>query len=103
MPNWTQVINNSTMDEERKRFTINIGLEAVGKLNIEKDVARYIKTGMDNKYGPCWHVIVGKNFGRLAFRIESIFLDFIFQLCGLCGKEFHSFPPQSSLNYGLQI
>lgn len=48
-------------------------LQAFEKFSVEKDVAEHIKKMFDQKYGPTWHCIVGKNFGN-----HSSFLCFFF-------------------------
>lgn len=40
--------------------------QAVEKFTIEKDMAAYIKKDFDSKYGPTWHCIVGRNFGKFC-------------------------------------
>jgi dynein light chain LC8-type len=37
--------------------------QALGKWNVEKDIAAYIKKEFDARHGPTWHCIVGRNFG----------------------------------------
>lgn len=35
----------------------------MAKFNIEKDIAQHIKKTFDDRKGPTWHCIVGRNFG----------------------------------------
>jgi dynein light chain LC8-type len=57
------VIKNVDMSEEMQQETIDITSAALEKYNIEKDIAAQIKKEFDRRYGPTWHVVVGKNFG----------------------------------------
>jgi dynein light chain LC8-type len=57
------VIKNVDMVEEMQQQSIDIALAAVEKFTIEKDMASFVKREFDRKYGPTWHVVVGKNFG----------------------------------------
>ena len=36
------------------------------KFNIEKDIAQHIKKTFDERKGPTWHCIVGRNFGSFV-------------------------------------
>jgi dynein light chain LC8-type len=57
------VIKNVDMTEEMQQQTIDIAIAALEKFSIEKDIASHVKREFDRKYGPTWHVVVGKNFG----------------------------------------
>lgn len=37
---------------------------------------RLLRTMLDKKHGPCWHVFVGKNFGAYAIHDKNMFLNF---------------------------
>ena len=38
----------------------------MSKFNIEKDIAQHIKKTFDDRKGPTWHCIVGRNFGSFV-------------------------------------
>jgi dynein light chain LC8-type len=57
------IIKNVDMSEEMQQDSVDIASAALEKYNIEKDIAAQIKKEFDRKYGPTWHVVVGKNFG----------------------------------------
>ncbi len=57
-------MKNADMDEDMQQEAVETASSALEKANVEKDVAAAIKKGFDSKYGPTWHCIVGKNFGR---------------------------------------
>ncbi|KAL2884688.1 dynein light chain [Ceratocystis lukuohia] len=39
---------------------------AMQKYTIEKDIAQHIKKTFDDRKGPTWHCIVGRNFGSFV-------------------------------------
>ncbi|ERN02169.1 hypothetical protein AMTR_s00045p00194200 [Amborella trichopoda] len=55
-------IKSADMKEEVQKEAIDCAIAAFEKHSVEKDIAAYIKKGFDNKYGPTWHCIVGRNF-----------------------------------------
>lgn len=57
------IIKNVDMTEEMQQESIDIATAALDQFNIEKDIAAHVKREFDRKYGPTWHVVVGKNFG----------------------------------------
>lgn len=57
------VIKNVDMTDEMQQEAIDIAAGALEKYSIEKDIAAQIKKEFDRRYGPTWHVVVGKNFG----------------------------------------
>lgn len=60
------VIKNVDMADEMQQKAVDCAREALNRNEIEKDIAAYLKKEFDKKYGPTWHCIVGRNFGRLA-------------------------------------
>jgi len=56
-------IKNVDMTEEMQQESIDIAASALEKFQVEKDIAAHCKREFDKKYGPTWHVVVGKNFG----------------------------------------
>ena len=57
------IIKNVDMAEEMQQDSVDIATAALEKFSVEKDIAANIKKEFDRKYGPTWHVVVGKNFG----------------------------------------
>lgn len=57
------VIKNVDMSEEMQQEVVDISSAALERFNIEKDIAAQIKKECDRRFGPTWHVVVGKNFG----------------------------------------
>ncbi|KAL1807374.1 hypothetical protein ACET3Z_024364 [Daucus carota] len=70
------VIKSADMKEDMQLQAIDIAIAAYEKHGVEKDVAEYIKKEFDNKYGPTWHCIVGKNFGSYVTHETHHFVYF---------------------------
>ncbi|VDN96875.1 unnamed protein product [Rodentolepis nana] len=56
------------MSEEMINSAAKMAEEALRQNTTRKDVAAYVKKGFDDKYGPLWHCIVGKDFGRMTMK-----------------------------------
>lgn len=72
----TATIKSADMPEEVQQVAISVALEAMAKFDVEKDIASYIKRDFDSKYGPTWHVVVGKNFGSYCTHETGHFVYF---------------------------
>lgn len=59
------IVKNADMNEEMQEFAINTADKAAQSYSMEKDIASVVKKAFDEKYGPTWHAVVGKNYGRL--------------------------------------
>ncbi|KFY31718.1 hypothetical protein V493_00872 [Pseudogymnoascus sp. VKM F-4281 (FW-2241)] len=59
-------VKSADMSEEMQQEAIEIAQEAMLKFNIEKDIAQHIKKTFDDRKGPTWHCIVGRNFGSFV-------------------------------------
>ncbi|CAL1413210.1 unnamed protein product [Linum trigynum] len=70
------VIKNADMKEDMQKEAVEIAISAFEKLNVEKDVAEYIKKEFDRKHGPTWHCIVGRNFGSYVTHETNHFVYF---------------------------
>ncbi|XVE82167.1 hypothetical protein DITRI_Ditri15bG0125100 [Diplodiscus trichospermus] len=57
------IIKSADMKDDMQKEAVNIAISAFEKHNVEKDVAEHIKKEFDNRHGPTWHCIVGRNFG----------------------------------------
>ncbi len=71
VPAQRAVIKNVDMSEEMQQASVDIANEALQKLQVEKDIAAFVKKALDAKFGPTWHVVVGKNFGSYVTHGES--------------------------------
>lgn len=58
------VIKNADMADDMQQKAVDCTQDAMNRYSIEKDVAAHIKKEFDRMFGPTWHCIVGKNFGR---------------------------------------
>ncbi|KAG8372935.1 hypothetical protein BUALT_Bualt12G0118800 [Buddleja alternifolia] len=70
------VIKSADMKEDMQKEAIDIAIAAFEKCSVEKDAAENIKKMFDNKYGPTWHCIVGKNFGSYVTHETNHFVYF---------------------------
>ncbi|CEQ41199.1 SPOSA6832_02889, partial [Sporobolomyces salmonicolor] len=66
------IIKSADMSEEMQKVAIEVATEAMTAHDIEKDIAAYIKRDFDKRFGPTWHVVVGKNFGRYVISRSSL-------------------------------
>lgn len=58
------VIKNADMAEDMQQRVVDCAQDAMNRYTVEKDIAAHIKKEFDKMYGPTWHCIVGRNFGR---------------------------------------
>ncbi|KAF8582465.1 hypothetical protein K439DRAFT_1661798 [Ramaria rubella] len=70
------IIKNVDMAEEMQQDSIDIASAALDKFSVEKDIAANVKKEFDRKYGPTWHVVVGKNFGSYVTHETKHFIYF---------------------------
>ncbi|CAH8434906.1 unnamed protein product [Schistosoma rodhaini] len=61
------VVKNADMSDDMQQCAVDTAAQAMTEYSIEKDIAAYIKKHFDKNYGPTWHCVVGKNFGRVLF------------------------------------
>ncbi|KAG8936442.1 Dynein light chain [Tulasnella sp. 419] len=69
-------IKNVDMTEEMQKESIEIATASLQQHEVEKDIAAYCKREFDKKYGPTWHVVVGKNFGSYVTHETKHFIYF---------------------------
>lgn len=55
------IIKNVDMSEEMQQLAVDIAQDALAKFTVEKDIAAHVKRTMDQKIGPTWHAVVGRN------------------------------------------
>lgn len=70
------IIKNVDLAQDLQEYCIRVSQDALGKFNLEKDIAAYIKKEFDKKYGPTWHCIVGRNFGSYVTHETKHFIYF---------------------------
>jgi len=70
------IIKNVDMSEEMQQESVDIASAALEKYSVEKDIAAQIKKEFDRKFGPTWHVVVGKNFGSYVTHETKHFIYF---------------------------
>ncbi|RYC59865.1 hypothetical protein CHU98_g6348 [Xylaria longipes] len=68
----TAQIKSADMNEDMQQEVVDVAQEAMGKFTIEKDIAQHIKKTFDERKGPTWHCIVGRNFGSFVTHASVI-------------------------------
>ncbi|KAB2048335.1 hypothetical protein ES319_A13G106900v1 [Gossypium barbadense] len=69
------IIKSADMKDDMQKEAVNIAISAFEKKNVEKDVVECIKKEFNKKHGPTWHCIIGRNFGKPKFPLDSIFME----------------------------
>ncbi|CDS42121.1 dynein light chain [Echinococcus multilocularis] len=64
------------MPEEMLNYAAMTAEEALRQFSTRKDVAAYVKKQFDEKYGPLWHCVVGRDFGSYVTHQELGFIVF---------------------------
>ncbi|KAI6370233.1 hypothetical protein MCOR25_004227 [Pyricularia grisea] len=59
-------IKAADMNDDLAMEIIDVAQEAMSRLTIEKDIAEHVKKTFDERKGPTWHCIVGRNFGSFV-------------------------------------
>ncbi|KAF7562998.1 hypothetical protein G7046_g1163 [Stylonectria norvegica] len=62
----TKDILHNIQTDDLQQESIEVAQEAMSKFTIEKDIAQHIKRTFDERKGPTWHCIVGRNFGSFV-------------------------------------
>ncbi|XP_050026883.1 dynein light chain LC6, flagellar outer arm-like [Dermacentor andersoni] len=57
------VVKATDIPEHMQQEAIGVATAAIEKHKILRDVAAFIKTEFDRKFGPTWHCVVGRSFG----------------------------------------
>ncbi|RYP66571.1 hypothetical protein DL771_007724 [Monosporascus sp. 5C6A] len=76
-------IKAADMAEDMQQEAIDVAQEAMGKFTIEKDIAQHIKRTFDERKGPTWHCIVGRNFGSFVTHETKHFIYFYLGHCAI--------------------
>ncbi len=69
-------VKSTDMSEEMQQEAVECAVKAMDISPVEKDVASCMKKEFDQKFGPTWHCIVGKHFGRYVgcFQVSLTYL-----------------------------
>ena len=62
------------MNEIADTVTSNLKVKSV-----DNDFCKLLREMLDRKYGPAWHVFVGKNFGCNAVHDKNCFVNFVYK------------------------
>jgi len=76
-------VKSADMTEDMQQEAIDVAQEGMSKFNIEKDIAQYIKKTFDERKGPTWHCIVGRNFGSFVTHETKHFIYFYLGHCAI--------------------
>ncbi|KAJ3683688.1 hypothetical protein LUZ60_013915 [Juncus effusus] len=69
-------LKSADMKEEMRLEAFDCARAAFDKHTVEKEIAEYIKKEFDQRHGPTWHCIVGKNFGSYVTHETNYFVYF---------------------------
>ncbi|XP_041475799.1 dynein light chain 1, cytoplasmic-like [Lytechinus variegatus] len=70
------IVKSADMSDEDQDLACDIAKDAMGKFNVEKDIAAHIKKEFDKTHEPTWHCIVGRNFGSYVTHETKCFIYF---------------------------
>ncbi|CAI4218570.1 unnamed protein product [Parascedosporium putredinis] len=76
-------IKSADMNEDMQQEAVEVAQEAMAKFTVEKDIAQHIKRTFDERKGPTWHCIVGRNFGSFVTHETKHFLYFYLGHCAI--------------------
>jgi dynein light chain LC8-type len=76
-------IKSADMTEDMQQEVVEVAQEAMAKFTIEKDIAQHIKRTFDERKGPTWHCIVGRNFGSFVTHETKHFIYFYLGHCAI--------------------
>jgi len=76
-------IKSADMTDEMQQEVIEVAQDAMAKFTIEKDIAQHIKKTFDDRKGPTWHCIVGRNFGSFVTHETKHFIYFYLGHCAI--------------------
>lgn len=57
------VVKAADMGEGMQRVAVELAAAALGRFELERDMARFLKTEFDARFQSTWHCIVGQKFG----------------------------------------
>lgn len=63
MSAWPVYIKDADMSGKMQQEAMHCASQAFERYDKEKNIAAYIKREFDQKFGPTWHCIVGRDFG----------------------------------------
>lgn len=70
------VVKKTDMSEDMQRVAVELSLCALSKYELERDMARFLKTQFDQRFQPTWHCVVGKHFGSFVTSETSTHIYF---------------------------
>ena len=76
MSDRTAVIKNTDLPEDMQQDAIDAATDAMGKFDIDEDIATFIEKEFDRKFKPTWHCIIGRDFGSYVTHETRHFIYF---------------------------
>ncbi|CAL8105046.1 unnamed protein product [Calicophoron daubneyi] len=70
------IISKVDMDKSMQEEVITMANNAYADMQNHKSVAQYMKQAMDQKHGPAWHCISGRDFNSFVAYERKKFIEF---------------------------
>lgn len=70
------VVKSADMPDDMQRKAIELTISALARIDLERDMAKYLKKEFDTRFQPSWHCIVGRHFGSYVTHDGAGFLYF---------------------------
>lgn len=78
------VVKISAMKPDMEQDCVDAAAHALFERRLveQRAIAQFIKRELDRKYGPTWHVVVGRSFGSYVSHDDQNFVYFFVGDCG---------------------
>lgn len=87
------VVKGADMAPEIQRVALELAVVALGRYELELDMASFLKREFDARFQPTWHCVVGRHFGSFITSEDGAFLYFyVGKLAILLFKAGHVMP-----------
>jgi dynein light chain LC8-type len=94
------VIKEHDMSPGMQAMAVELAVNALSKFELERDMARYLKTQFDIRFQPTWHCLVGRHFGSYVTYEDGAFIYFYIDKLAILlfrsGNLMPKFDPTSS-------
>ncbi len=80
------MIKQTDMNEEMRGETMELCVNACEKHSANNEsAAKMIKEGLDRRFGPSWHVVVGEGFGfEVSYELKNLMYMFFAGNLAVC-------------------
>jgi dynein light chain LC8-type len=86
------IVKISSMHPDIEQDCVDCASHALTTLKEQKAIAQWIKRELDQKYGPTWHVICGRQFGSYVSHHDRSFIYFFIGDLGFLMWKTESIP-----------